>query len=107
MLHPDHKLGLQREWHNEAARLKGALELTENAVQALCRDILVEALIALERAGIPVVLHVHDEIVAMMVDTDAVRLYPAFQSIMNAQPKWAKGFPISVGCWLNQRYVKE
>jgi transcription-repair coupling factor (superfamily II helicase) len=33
VLHPDHKLVLQREWYDPATRLKGALEMTENLAQ--------------------------------------------------------------------------
>ena len=38
-------------------------KLVENVVQALCRDLLVAAMLACEQAGLTVVQHVHDELV--------------------------------------------
>jgi hypothetical protein len=49
------------------AKTYGGL-LTENIVQAISRDVLVDAQLRLDRAGFPVVLHVHDENVAEVDD---------------------------------------
>lgn len=41
-------------------------KLTENAVQAIARDCLAEAMMNLDRAGYKIVMHVHDEVILEM-----------------------------------------
>lgn len=79
-------------------------KLSENITQAICRDILAEAIVRCEAAGFPVVMHIHDEIVVEGEYTDADR--ERFSKIMSEVPAWATGFPISAGCWLSPRYIK-
>jgi DNA polymerase len=76
--------------------------LTENITQAICRDILAEAIVRCEDKGIPVVLHVHDEIVAQ---ADPSR-FEQFKGCLIEQPNWAKDFPIAAKCWHAKRYRK-
>lgn len=80
-------------------------KLAENITQAICRDLLAEAMLRLEAAGFVIVLHVHDEIVAEGVYTEADRV--RFETIMCQVPDWARGFPVKAGCWLSERYIKE
>jgi DNA polymerase len=79
-------------------------KLSENVTQAICRDILADAMLRVEDAGFRVVVHVHDEIVVEGVFTEEDRI--RFQQIMTETPPWAAGFPISAGCWLSARYIK-
>ncbi|GAF98864.1 unnamed protein product, partial [marine sediment metagenome] len=37
--------------------------LTENIIQAICRDLLAEAMMDLKSQGVPIGLHVHDELI--------------------------------------------
>lgn len=74
--------------------------LTENVTQATARDILAEALLRLDTAGVPVVSHVHDEVLAETTDVDKV------VRLMTKNPKWAPGLPISAEADLMERYGK-
>jgi DNA polymerase len=85
-------------------------KLCENVVQAVARDIQRSAIINLERAAYPVVLHVYDE--------DVVEVPHGFGSIeeveriMGTMPEWAvykgKPWPIrAAGGWRGRRYRKE
>lgn len=85
-------------------------KLCENVVQAVARDIQRAAMINLERAGYPIVLHVYDE--------DVVEVPQGWGSIeeveriMGTMPEWAtykgKPWPIrAAGGWRGRRYRKE
>jgi DNA polymerase len=79
-------------------------KLSENVTQAVCRDILADAITRVEAAGFRVVVHVHDEIICEGVFTEADRV--KFEQLMTVVPAWAADFPISAGCWLSARYIK-
>lgn len=79
--------------------------LTENIVQAISRDLMVCAMIALEKAGYPIVLTVHDEVVCETpIDFGSEK---EFADIMrNSMPNWVAGLPIDVGTFRLPRYQK-
>jgi DNA polymerase len=79
-------------------------KLTENAVQAICRDLLAAALLRLEAAGYPVVLHVHDEIVAEVLEEEGD--LDEFERLMAETPDWAWGFPVKAEGRRAKRFCK-
>jgi DNA polymerase len=81
-------------------------KLSENITQALCRDLLADAIRRVEAAGFKVVAHVHDEIIVEGENFDEEDRM-AFEMLMCEVPEWAKDFPISAGCWMAPRYRKE
>jgi hypothetical protein len=77
---------------------------TENCVQAVARDLFAAAMIRLEAAGYPIVLHVHDEIVAEVPDDFGSP--EEFLSILTAAPAWAPGLPIAAKVRNGPRFCK-
>ena len=80
-------------------------KLTENAVQAIARDILASAMYHVEDAGMDIVLTVHDEIV-VEVDEDSGWELADLERIMEQPPKFAEGCPIAVEGYSGQRFSK-
>jgi DNA polymerase len=77
---------------------------TENIVQAASRDLMVEAALRLEAKGYPLILHVHDEIVAEV--PDGFGSIEEFDQIMAEVPAWATGCPIGAEGFTCNRYRK-
>lgn len=80
--------------------------LVENVVQATARDLLVAAMFRCEDNGLPVVLTVHDEIVAEKVPhTNNCHL---LEQLMCETPDWAKAIriPVNAEVWSGERYRK-
>lgn len=78
--------------------------LTENAVQAIARDLMVAAMIRVEKEGYSVVLSVHDELVAEDAPDRDIKAFEALVSGPN--PDWAKGCPVAAEGWKGTRYRK-
>jgi hypothetical protein len=78
----------------------------ENITQAVARDLLAEGLINAEAARYPVVLHVHDEILAEVPDADDYTVDGLIVE-MTKLPGWAEGLPLAAAGFEAYRYRKE
>ncbi len=81
-------------------------KLFENMVQATARDVMAEAIVKLEAAGLPVVLHVHDEVICEVPEADVEQAQAELISIMTTPPDWATGLPLAVECHVRSEYGK-
>jgi DNA polymerase len=80
--------------------------LTENAVQAFCRDLLFRGMAAIEADDIPLVLSVHDQIVAEVPAEDGEWAVRRVRHHLEKLPGWAAGFPIKAEPKITQRFGK-
>lgn len=87
-------------------------KLTENIIQAICRELLAIALIEAERAGLNPIMTVHDEIVCDVPKSRADWAAGELTRIMTALPPWCRAtktkraFPIGCDVWAGRRYKK-
>lgn len=83
--------------------------LFENLVQATARDVLAEALLRLRAAKIPVVFHVHDEVLCEIPSTQQA-IKEATEKVTKAlcaTPKWAPGLPLACDPYTTQYFTKD
>lgn len=80
-------------------------KLTENITQATARDLLAEAMWRMERAGLDIVGHVHDEVI-LEVPKGSITVDEVC-SIMNRNPAWADGLPLSSAGYTGNYYFKD
>lgn len=69
-------------------------KIAENVTQAVCRDLLADAMLRCEGSGLDVVLHVHDEIVIESHERDASHHRETIRKIMSTPPTWAIDLPL-------------
>lgn len=80
-------------------------KLVENITQATARDLLAEAMWRIEKAGLDIVGHVHDEVI-LEVPEDGVTVEKVCQ-VMNQNPKWADGIYLSSAGYSGFYYFKD
>jgi DNA polymerase len=78
---------------------------TENIVSGIARDLLAEAMLRIEAAGYPIVLHVHDELCCEVPVGFGSK--EEFVRLMIRKPAWALDLPIAASAWSGPRYVKK
>ncbi|EBQ9175563.1 hypothetical protein DLF23_22110 [Salmonella enterica subsp. enterica serovar Newport] len=80
-------------------------KLAENITQALCRDLLAYALVNVDAAGWPIILHVHDEVVCE-VPNEPEYSVAKLEALMCTLPSWAADFPLAAEGAELMRYAK-
>ena len=79
-------------------------KLTENATQAVSREVLVPAMFRVEAAGYPIILTVYDEIVSEIpLDFGSVK---EFKELLEIKEPWAENWPIKADVWEGLHYKK-
>jgi DNA polymerase len=68
----------------------------ENIVQATARDVLAHKFESLEKAGLPVVYHIHDSVACLTPDSDIELNKTTMTNILCAGLPWTKGLPLDI-----------
>jgi DNA polymerase len=92
---------LTKKWQRHAGY--GGL-FTENVVQAMARDLMASAMLRAEAAGYPIILTVHDEIMAEVPNGEGS--LDELLRLMMVRPEWAQGLPVAAEGWEGERYRK-
>ena len=81
--------------------------LTNNEIQSISRDIMCDAWLALDAAGIPVLWSVHDELVFEVPEDQVDAAVPRIRELMTTSSSWAAGCPLDVEITVADRYCKD
>ena len=81
-------------------------KLTENANQALARDIFFHGMRIAMGKGFRIVLRVHDELVAEVPDDSPLTL-DDLSACLTVVPSWATGLPLAASGFTAKRYRKD
>ena len=79
-------------------------KLVENCTQAIARDLLVDAMLRMEKAGLEIVAHVHDEVII----ESPIGAHTADEvcELMAVNPAWAGGLPLAADGYRGDFYFK-
>jgi len=78
--------------------------ITQNICQAVARDLLCHGMLVAEENGYPIVLHCHDEAVAMIPSN--IGSVGDYIDQLCALPNWAQGLPLNAEGETSYRYKK-
>lgn len=82
--------------------------LVQNLCEAIGRDIIAHAMVQCEANGFPIVLHTHDELVAVVSQTTPDQHLARVKAIMETAPAWcAAKLPLKADSFLTIRYGKK
>ena len=81
-------------------------KLVENVVQAIARDCLAETMMKVYKAGYTIVMHVHDELIADVPESDT-EAPEIIAGIMKEPIEWAPGLPLKGEGYETKFYKKD
>ena len=82
-------------------------KLFENVVQAIARDLLADAMVAANEAGMEIFHTVHDEICVLAPVATADATKDRLEALMSLAPKWAAGLPLAAKAGTMEYYRKD
>jgi DNA polymerase len=80
--------------------------LTENVTQRMARDVMANAILKLEDAGLRVAFHVHDEVVLEIPLDSKDAAKETAERILIQPPEWAPDLPLGVEGGFEECYTK-
>ena len=80
-------------------------KLTENIIQATARDCLAEVMTKVDKRGLPIVFHVHDEIICQVPDD--IGALDVIKGIFAEPLPWAPGLPLKGAGYVTPYYLKD
>lgn len=92
---------ITKKW--EVSRTYGG-KLTENVVQAVARDILGVVMLRAKAAELPIVFHVHDEII---VEAPTDRSLAEVESLFSMPIPWCRDLPLTGAGYSTPYYLKD
>ncbi len=82
-------------------------KLVENITQAIARDLLTYTMCFLDWLEFDIVMHVHDEIVCEVDESDANFWLDSMCKVMSMQIPWAQGLPLKADGYVCDYYKKD
>lgn len=82
-------------------------KLTENADQAISRDLLAHGMQLAAKEGLNIRMHVHDQIVCSVPESKADESLRVLRECMSVTPDWAPGLPLSSEGFASPVFLKD
>jgi DNA polymerase len=82
-------------------------KITENADQAIARDLLAHGMKLADQRGIDMRLHVHDQIIGLVKEEHAEAALELLIECMEEPPVWAKGLPLGSNGFITKVFKKD
>jgi DNA polymerase len=80
--------------------------LAENMSQALARDIFSHMMLEIDKAGIDIIFHVHDEVICECDEDKAEEILQKIIKIMSTPPEWIPDIPLDAEGEILTKYQK-